>query len=277
MLATPNSRAILHELAETLAASATAQRSLAHEVMLGCSELWILAMVVGSRQAREDIPARLQLLDVYSAQVVQEAQALITKEAAEAAHASPAHGSFALGDLVFANASPTPYWDSLKALITATGRQLRERLAAGVLGGLVVGQHLWRRLRWVLALLYVGWLAWLCWGPTLRPLPTADAVVLVSLWPLLFAVIGYRLEAFPRWTAVLRLAALIGIFWFMREVHRHQQIQIHTSLNIVMCALGHTQSCEHVQREYAAMPPESQPPQSLTPRGTLELMPGGGR
>src|SRR5262249_47814094 len=153
-------------------------------------------------------------------------------------------------------ASPTPYWDSLKALITTTGRQLRERLAAGVLASLVVGQQVWRAARWILALVYVGLLALLLTGPPLIPLPTDSAVLLVSLWPLLFAVIGYRLNAYPRWTGLLRLAAFIGIFWFMREVHRHHHIEVATSMGIVICALGHTRSCEHVQQEYASLPAE---------------------
>jgi hypothetical protein len=71
--------------------------------------------------------------------------------------------------------------------------------------------------------------------------------------------LGYRLEVYPRWTALVRLAVFVGLLWFMREIHRHQHIKLDTSMNIVLGAMGNMGSCESVKAWYAALPPEWQP------------------
>src|SRR5712691_3363623 len=163
---------------------------------------------------------------------------------------------------------PTPNWDLLKAAATYAVLILLDRVAYVVLAILMVGLRLWRWLRWALALIYVGLMANLFTGPPVIPLPTDYAVLLLTLWPLMFAVVGYRLEVYPRWTALVRLAVFVGLLWFMREVHRHQHIKLDTSISIVLCAMGNTESCESVKAWYAALPPEWQP-RPLADRGKL--------
>jgi hypothetical protein len=264
MLSTPKSRAIAQALSEALAASPTAQTCEVSDVLLGCSEFWALAMMASSLQATGPLPERLHLLDVLGAQAIQQTKALLTQRftaepvADEAGQtASHARDPLALGGTLMPSPRPPrPHWDRLTAVATYAGLRLLDRVAYVVLAMFVVGLRLWRWLRWVLALIYVGLMANLFTGPPVIPLPTDYAVLLLTLWPLLFAVLGYRMKVYPRWTALVRLAVFVGLLWFMREVHRHHHINLETSINIVVCAMGNAGSCEHVTAWYEAIIPQ---------------------
>lgn len=264
MLSTPKSRAIAQALSEALAASPTAQACEVSEVLLGCSEFWALAMMASSLQATGLLPERLHLLDVLGAQAIEQAKALLTQRftaepvADEAGQTAPhARDPLALGGTLMPSPRPpTPHWDRLTAVATSAGLKVLDGIAYSLFVFLATVLRVWRWFRWVLALLYVGLMANLFTGPPVIPLPTDYAVLLLTLWPLIFAVLGYRLAVYPRWTALVRLAVFVGLLWFMREVHRHHHINLETSMNIVLCAMGNAGSCERVKAWYEAIIPQ---------------------